>query len=128
MTCPAGITRQVAPRRTVTFGAACRGCPPRQRCTTAKDGPTINLHEHDGLLRAARAEWPGLRDDRKAHRPNIERAIAQAATRRGLLLKLRYRGTAPNDACLKYRTAALNLRNLVGRGLTRRDGTWALAT
>jgi Transposase domain (DUF772)/Transposase DDE domain len=128
VTCPAGITRQVTPRRTVTFGAACRGCPLRQRCTTAKDGRTINLHEHDGLLRAARAEWPGLREDYKAHRPNIERAIAQVATRRGLRLKLRYRGTAPNDAWLKYRTAALNLRNLVGRGLTRRDGTWALAT
>jgi hypothetical protein len=28
---------------------------------------------------------------------------------------------------LKNRTAALNLRTLIGRGLAREDGTWALA-
>jgi hypothetical protein len=32
-----------------------------------------------------------------------------------------------NHAWLKRRTAALNLRNLIGRGLTRIDRTWALA-
>ena len=32
------------------------------------------------------------------------------------------------NAWLKYRTAALNLRNLIGRGLTRVDRSWALAT
>ena len=41
-------------------------------------------------------------------------------------LKLRYRGTAKNNAWLKRRTAALNLRNLIGRGLARR-GAWVLA-
>src|SRR5262249_38821771 len=127
-TCPAGITRHITPRRSVIFGAACRGCPLRQRCTTARDGRTVNLHEHDSLLRAARADWPGLREDYKAHRPNIERAVAQVAARRGLRLKLRYRGVTPNDAWLRTRTAALNLRNLISRGLTRRDGIWALAT
>lgn len=128
VTCPAGVARQITPRRSAVFGAACRQCPLRQRCTAAKDGRTINLHEHDALLRAARAEWPALREDYKERRPNIERAVAQVAGRRGLRLKLRYRGTAPNDAWLKHRTAALNLRNLIGRGLTRRNGTWALAT
>jgi hypothetical protein len=54
--------------------------------------------------------------------------IAQVATWRGRRLKLRYRGTAKNHAWLKRRTAALNLRNLIGRGLDRRDGAWALAT
>jgi hypothetical protein len=62
------------------------------------------------------------------HRPHVERAIAQAATWRGRQLKLRYRGVTPNHAWLKRRTAALNLRNLLGRGLTRRDGAWMLAT
>jgi hypothetical protein len=33
-----------------------------------------------------------------------------------------------NHAWLKRRAAAPNLRNLVGRGLTRRDSGWALAT
>jgi hypothetical protein len=35
---------------------------------------------------------------------------------------------AASNAWLKRRTAALNLRNLIGRGLTRRNGAWALAT
>ncbi len=62
------------------------------------------------------------------HRPNVERAIAQVATWRGRWLKLRYRGETPNHAWLKRRTAALNLRNLLGQGLARRDGAWVLAT
>ena len=83
VTCPAGITRQVTASNAVIFGAACRACPLREKCTTAKDGRTLHLHEHDGLLRAARADWaadPGLREDYMTHRPNVERAIAQVAT------------------------------------------------
>ena len=128
-TCPAGITRPVTATGTVTFGAACRGCPLRSRCTTARSGRTLQLHPRDQLLRAARARWaadPGLREDYRHHRPNVERAIAQVATTRGRRIKLRYRGTARNNAWLKRRTAALNLRNLINRGLTRQHGTWAL--
>ena len=131
VTCPAGITRHVTAKNAVIFGAACRGCPLRQQCTTAKEGRTLHLHEHDGLLRAARADWaadPGLRQDYSTHRPHVERAIAQVATWRGRRLKLRYRGAAKNHAWLKRRTAAVNLRNLLGKGLARRDGTWILAT
>ena len=58
----------------------------------------------------------------------MERAIAKVATWRGRWLKLRYRGVARNHAWLKRRTAALNLRNLIGKGLARHDGTWVLAT
>jgi hypothetical protein len=82
VTCPAGITRHLTAGNAVIFGAACRTCPLRQRCTTAKGGRTLRLHEHDGLLRAARAAWaagPGLRQDYMAHRPHVERAIAQVA-------------------------------------------------
>ncbi len=82
VTCPNGITRRITARRNVTFGAACRGCPLRARCTTSS----------------------------------------------GRRLKLRYRGETRNNAWLKRRTAALNLRNLLGKGLTRRAGAWALAT
>jgi transposase-like protein DUF772/DDE family transposase len=129
--CPAGITRHLTARNAVIFGAACRSCPLRERCTTAKSGRTLHLHEHDSLLRAARADWnagPELRGDYMKYRPNVERAIAQVATWRGRRLKLRYRGAAPNHSWLKRRTAALNLRNLLGRGLARRDGAWMLAT
>jgi DDE family transposase/transposase-like protein DUF772 len=131
VTCPDGITRPITPGRNVIFGAACGACPLRQRCTTSKTGRTLSLHPRHGLLRAARAAWaasPGLREDYMAHRPNVERAIAQVATWRGRRLKLRYRGVTKNHAWLKYRTAALNLQNLTRRGLTRRGGAWVLAT
>ena len=131
VTCPAGQTRPISPRRTVTFGALCRDCPLRARCTTAKTGRSMDLHERDDLLRAARADWaadPDLRADYRHYRPNIERTVAQVATQGGWRIKLRYRGTSKNHAWLKRRTAALNLRNLAGRGLSRKAGTWALAT
>jgi Transposase domain (DUF772)/Transposase DDE domain len=131
VTCPAGITRRVTAKNAVIFGIACRDCPLREQCTTSKDGRTLHLHEHDSLLRAARAGWaagPELRRDYMTHRPHVERAIAQVATWRGRRLKLRYRGVTSNHAWLKRRTAALNLRNLIGKGLARSDGAWVLAT
>ncbi len=131
VTCPAGHTVALSRTRIATFGVLCRNCPLRFRCATCKTGRKLVLHERDDLLRQARADWaadPGLREDYMKHRPNVERAVAQVATRRGRRLKLRYRGTAKNHAWLKRRTAALNLRNLIGRGLTRRDGAWMLAT
>ena len=130
VTCPAGLTRRISARRNVTFGAACRGCPLRARCTANKTGRALVLHPRDALLRAARHDWaaqPGLREDYKKYRPNVERVISQVASRGGRRVKLRYRGTARNNAWLKNRTAALNLRNLITRGLACQNGTWALA-
>src|SRR5690348_12708133 len=86
VTCPAGITRRITARRAVIFGAACRTCPLRARCTTAKDGRTLHLHPCDAILRAARATWaaqPTLRGDYNKYRPNIERVISQVASRGG---------------------------------------------
>jgi hypothetical protein len=131
VTCPAGNTAALSRTRIATFGAACRDCPLRARCTTCKTGRKLVLHPRDDLLRAARADWAddaGLRKDYTAWRPNVERAVAQVATWRGRRLKLRYRGVTRNHAWLKRRTAALNLRNLIGKGLARRDGAWVLAT
>ncbi len=56
VTCPAGVTRPMSPARTVTFGAACAGCPLRSKCTTAKDGRSMTIHPHEQLLREARAQ------------------------------------------------------------------------
>jgi hypothetical protein len=131
VTCPAGHAVALSRTRIATFGVLCRDCPLRQRCTTCKTGRKLVLHERDDLLRAARADWAastGLRADYMKHRPNVERAVAQVATWRGRRLKLRYRGVTSNHAWLKRRTAALNLRNLIGKGLARRDGAWVLAT
>ena len=105
--------------------------PAAQRCTTSKTERSLTLHERDDLLRAARVNWvtdPDLREGYRQHRPNIERTVAQVATRSGRRLKLRYRGTTKNHAWLKRRTGALNLRTLIGRGLARINGAWILAT
>ena len=128
VTCPAGRTVTLSRTRIATFGVACRDCPLQARCTTCKTGRKLVLHPRDELLRAARRDWAGLRKDYMAWRPNVERAVAQVATFRGRRLKLRYRGVTRNHAWLKRRTAAVNLRNLIGKGLTRRDGAWVLAT
>ncbi|MPZ28248.1 MAG: IS1182 family transposase [Micromonosporaceae bacterium] len=130
VTCPNQLTRRITPSRYAVFGVACRTCPLRQRCTNSKDGRTIRLHPRDALLRQARRDWtnnPDLRDRYRQHRPNIERVISQIATLGGRRLHLRYRGTAANNAWLKRRSAALNLRNLINRGLRYAEG-WALAT
>jgi hypothetical protein len=131
VTCPAGHTVALSRTRIATFGVRCRGCPLRAQCTTCKTGRKLVLHQRDDLLRQARADWSAdtvLRQDYMKHRPNVERAVAQVATWRGRRLRLRYRGVAGNHAWLKRRTAALNLRNLIGKGLARRDGAWVLAT
>jgi hypothetical protein len=131
VTCPNAITRPISTTGVATFGGLCRGCPLRQQCTTCKTGRKLVVGDHDALLRQARRDWaadPVLREAYRQHRPNVERVISQLASRGGRRLRLRYLGVANNNAWLKRRTAALNLRNLLGRGLTRRDGTWALAT
>jgi hypothetical protein len=56
----------------------------------------------------------------------VERVVSQIASRGGRRLKLRYRGTEKDHAWLTRRTAGLSLRTLVGRGLVRTAGIWAL--
>jgi Transposase DDE domain/Transposase domain (DUF772) len=130
VTCPNGNSRPISATRVATFGALCRDCPLRELCTTSKTGRKIVLHDRDDLLRKARQDWknnPELRERYRRHRPNVERVVSQVASRGGRRLKLRYRGTDRNNAWLKRRTAALNLRNLISRGLDFAGG-WLLTT
>ncbi|HXZ75243.1 MAG TPA: IS1182 family transposase [Streptosporangiaceae bacterium] len=128
VTCPAGQVRLMSPARAVTFGAACAGCPLRELCTTAKDGRSMTIHPHDGLLRAARAQ-ARTEEFKSAYptRSSVERTIAWIATQNGRRIRLRYIGTLRNDAWLHTRCAALNLRTLLKAGLTRSGGAWILA-
>jgi hypothetical protein len=126
-TCPNGITRPISRTRIVTFGAACRGCPLRARCTSDRRGRHLTLHEHDALQRAHRARWhgdPALQAAYRRHRPMVERSLAwlTRGTRR-----VPYRGVIKNDAWWHLRAAAINLRRLLTLGLTGRDGQWALS-
>jgi transposase len=127
--CPAGHTRPISKTRVASFGVLCTGCPLREQCTKSTTGRKIVLHERDRELRQARRDWaadPDLREKYRKFRPNVERVVSQIASRGGRRLKLRYRGTTKNHAWLSRRTAGLNLRNLIGRGLTRTAGIWAL--
>jgi len=125
-TCPAGHTRPINRSRQVVFGAACRGCPLRARCTTSRTGRSLKLRHHDALTRAhrRRATDPAFQALYRQHRPMVERSIAWLT--RGNR-RLRYRGTAKNNTWLHTRAAALNLRRLLALGLTRTANGWALA-
>jgi hypothetical protein len=127
VTCPNGLVRRITRTRKVIFGSGCTGCPLRQRCTTARHGRKLSLHEHDALQRAhrRRAADPRFQDVYRQHRPMVERTLAWLVA--GGNRRLRYRGTVKNDAWLHHRTAALNLRRLLALGLNRTEGAWVIA-
>ncbi len=127
VTCPAGTTKPIPPSRSVTFGAACRGCPLRAQCTTARDGRHLTVSEHEELMRAARrqAETDAFQQLYRQQRPMVERSIAWLV--RGGNRKVRYRGIAKNDQWLHHRLAGLNLRRILTQGLTRQPSGWAIA-
>lgn len=128
--CPNGVTRRITAKRNVVFGAACRGCPLRQRCTTNKTGRALVLHPRDAMLRQARRDWddnPDLRAVYRRHRPMVERSISWLIGPKGRCRKLRYRGVSANDVWLHLRMAGLNLRRMLTLGLARQDGAWVVA-
>ena len=125
VTCPNGLTRHITRTRAVVFGIACRDCPLRVRCTTSRTGRTVQLHEHEQLLRAARqqAATPEFQAVYRQHRPMVERSIAWLT--RGNR-RVRYRGITKNDHWLHHRAAGLNLRRLVNLGLSANHNGWVL--
>ena len=129
VTCPGGHTRHITAKRNVTFGVICRGCPMRERCTTSKDGRSLDLHPHDAKLRAARRAWAtdaDLRATYRQHRPMVERSIAWLVGVRGRCRRVPYRGITANNWWIHTRAAALNLRRLLNLGLTTDQQTWSL--
>jgi len=127
-TCPNGITVTISVRGYATFGAKCRDCPLRERCTTAADGRTVKINEHHDLLAAARAHalTAAFSEPYRQHRPMVERSIAWLVRRGGR--KVRYRGIARNHIWFAHRCAAVNLRRLINLGLTHHANGWTLAT
>lgn len=126
VTCPAGQTVAIPPSRTARFGKRCDGCPIRERCTTAKSGKTVQVHEHHDIHAAARdaATDPDWQDRYRQHRPMVERTIAWLV-RRGHR-RVRYLGIDRNRLWLTNRAAAVNLQRLLTLGLHRDSGRWAL--
>jgi hypothetical protein len=126
LTCPNHITRPLSTKRTVTFGAACRGCPLRARCTTSPRGRKITVHRHERLQRRhrQRAQDLDFQQTYREKRPLVERTIAWLVNGNR---RVPYRGVAKNNAWLQHRVAALNLRRLLALGLNLNNGTWQLA-
>ncbi len=126
LTCPAGVTRPISAKGTVTFGAACRDCPFRDRCTTAVDGRTVKLSEHHQLQREhrQRAAEPGFQAIYRQHRPMVERTLAWLTHGNR---RVPYRGVVKNNTWFHHRVAAVNLRRLLALGLHQHNGGWALA-
>jgi len=128
VTCPNQITVTVTARGTATFGAKCRRCPVRSRCTAATDGKIFRVGDHDQLLATARAQWrngDGI-DDYRQHRPLVERSIAWLVANGHR--RVRYHGVHRNQLALATRAAVINLRRLLNLGLTHTNHGWILAT
>jgi IS5 family transposase len=127
VTCPAGHTARLSKGGVAKFAPHCSSCPMKARCTKAT-ARSFSVSAHDAELVAARAAWGDeeLRATYRQHRPMAERAISWLVAKGNR--RLRYRGVERNEAWAHRRVAALNLRRLVALGLTRQDGSWALAT
>jgi IS5 family transposase len=128
VTCPNGITTHITANGTATFGAKCRGCPLRSRCTSAVGGKTFTVSEHDEHLAANRATWrtdSDLIDDYRQHRPMVERTIAWLVTNGGR--RCRHRGVDRNKIAFSTRAAVINLKRLINLGLAHNGTTWNLA-
>jgi hypothetical protein len=126
VTCPNGITRPITAAGAAIFGAHCRGCPLRERCTTAAAGRSLTLGPHHARQRAhrLRASSPEHLEAYRRHRPMVERSLAWLT--RGNR-RVPHRGVVKNNAWLHTRVAALNLRRLLTLGLHLDHGRWALA-
>lgn len=127
ITCPNGITTRISTHGNATFGAKCRGCPLRERCTTATRGRHVYVNEHHDLLAAARAHarTNEFKIPYRQHRPMVERSIAWLVRNGGR--KVRYRGITRNQIGLAHRCAAINLRRLINLGATWNNG-WSIIT
>jgi IS5 family transposase len=127
VTCPQGITVRISRTGASTFGAQCKGCPLRTRCTSSATGKTFHVGEHDHRLATARARWrqgDGI-DDYRQHRPMVERSIAWLVANGHR--QARYRGVDRNRVGLSLRAAAINLRRLINLGLHHNTSGWVIA-
>lgn len=128
VTCPNGVTTHITNSGTATFKAKCRSCPVRSHCTSAVDGKTFLVIQHDQHRASNRARWrtdTDLADDYRQHRPMVERTIAWLVTNGHR--RCRYRGVARNRIGFSTRAAVINLKRLINLGLDHNGTTWNLA-
>jgi hypothetical protein len=127
VSCPAGYQTNITASGQASFARWCRRCPLRQRCTSAKAGRTIQVHPHEGELRAARrrAVTRSFQHSYRRWRPMVERSLAWLVA--DGCRRVPYRGIQRNQVWWSLRVAAVNLRRLLVLGLARYDHAWVLA-
>jgi hypothetical protein len=125
--CPAGQTAPITSSGQASFARWCRSCPLRGRCTTAKQGRTVQVHPHEDELRAARrrATTRSFQQSYRRWRPMVERSLAWLVA--DGCRRVPYRGIGRNGLWWSLRVAAVNLRRLLVLGLARHQGAWILA-
>ena len=125
VTCPAGHTKPIK-SCAARFGALCRGCPLRARCTTSATGRSVTVDQHHPRRQANKTRWaqPATQDAYQQHRPMAERSIAWLT--RNKARRVPYRGVAANHLWLTTRAAAVNLVRLTNLGVTHNNGTFTL--
>jgi hypothetical protein len=134
VTCPAGLTVPLQPRRSgervARFGAACASCPRRADCTASARGRSIHVGVHEASLARARARQadPAWRADYRATRPKVERKLGHLLWRKHGGRHARVRGTERVDHDFRWLAAAVDLARLAVLGLHWRPTTgWSAA-
>jgi len=133
VTCPNAVTVPIRPLNDgggyASFGKACRDCPLRARCTTAKDGRVIAISPHEALLQEARQRQadPAWQADYRATRPKVERKIGHLMRRRHGGRRARVRGELRIGQDWKLLSAAANLARLAVLRVASVAGGWAVA-
>jgi IS5 family transposase len=125
VTCPAGQTVPITPKKNAHFKARCRTCPLRSRCTNNPRGRQFHFTTEDEALVESRRAWRDgdFAEDYRRWRPMVERSIAWLVANNSR--RVRFRGVERNQLGLSLRIAAINLRRMVNLGLER-DGEWRL--
>ena len=125
VTCPAGHTKAVT-SGAARFGALCRGCPLRARCTTSAAGRSVTVDAYHHRRQANKTRWaqPATQGAYQQHRPMAERSIAWLT--RNKARRVPYRGVAANHLWLTTRAAAVNLVRLTNLGVTHDNGAFTL--
>ena len=132
VTCPAGQTAWLSGHHRgslqARFRSACATCPLARRCTSSRDGRTIEIGPYERWLTAARAASrdPAWRADYRATRPKVERKLAHLVRRRHGGRRARVRGRLKVGADFALLAAAVNLARLAVLGVTGSGGSWAL--
>ena len=133
VTCPNAVTVPIRPLNDgggyASFGKACRDCPLRARCTTAKDGRVIAISPHEALLQEARQRQadPAWQADYRATRPKVERKIGHLMRRRHGGRRARVRGELRIGQDWRLLSAAANLARLAVLRVASVAGGWTVA-